>query len=93
MLLIKCPWCGERIETEFVCGGESHVMRPSGESASDPQWTGYLYLRENALGFYTERWWHVHGCRRWFNVRRHTVTHQIDAVYRMDEAPPPLSSP
>ena len=22
MLLIKCPWCGERAETEFSYGGE-----------------------------------------------------------------------
>ena len=29
MLLIPCPWCGERDETEFRCGGEAHIARPS----------------------------------------------------------------
>jgi Sarcosine oxidase, delta subunit family len=26
MLLIPCPWCGEREETEFRCGGEAHPI-------------------------------------------------------------------
>ncbi len=25
MLLIACPWCGPRDETEFNCGGEGHI--------------------------------------------------------------------
>jgi len=28
MLLIECPWCGPREETEFSCGGEAHIVRP-----------------------------------------------------------------
>ncbi|MGH6719268.1 MAG: sarcosine oxidase subunit delta, partial [Alphaproteobacteria bacterium] len=28
MLLIACPFCGPRDETEFRCGGESHIIRP-----------------------------------------------------------------
>ena len=35
-----------------------------------------------------ERWVHSLGCRRWFNVARDTVTHEIRAVYRMGEQPP-----
>ncbi|MBS0397922.1 MAG: sarcosine oxidase subunit delta, partial [Proteobacteria bacterium] len=27
MLLINCPWCGERPEPEFVHGGQAHVAR------------------------------------------------------------------
>ena len=26
MLLIPCPHCGERDETEFRCGGEAHIV-------------------------------------------------------------------
>ena len=28
MLLIDCPWCGERAETEFSYGGEAGIVRP-----------------------------------------------------------------
>ena len=28
MLLIKCPYCGERDQSEFTNGGEAHVTRP-----------------------------------------------------------------
>jgi sarcosine oxidase subunit delta len=31
---------------------------------------------------------HAHGCRRWFNVRRNTVTYQITAVYKVGETQP-----
>ena len=28
MLLITCPWCGPREQSEFSCGGEAHIVRP-----------------------------------------------------------------
>jgi len=28
MLLIECPYCGERPEPEFVYGGQAHIARP-----------------------------------------------------------------
>ena len=28
MLLINCPYCGEREQEEFSCGGEAHIERP-----------------------------------------------------------------
>ena len=28
MLLIACPWCGPRAESEFTCGGEADIARP-----------------------------------------------------------------
>jgi sarcosine oxidase subunit delta len=28
MLLIECPWCGERAETEFSYGGEAGIELP-----------------------------------------------------------------
>ena len=28
MLLITCPYCGQRDESEFACGGEAHIARP-----------------------------------------------------------------
>ena len=88
MLLIACPWCGERDETEFSYGGEAHITRPTkSEKLTDEEWAGYVFLRSNPKGVHRERWFHSHGCRRWFNVARHTVTNDILAVYRMGEKP------
>ncbi len=28
MLLIPCPYCGERPELEFTYGGQAHLARP-----------------------------------------------------------------
>jgi heterotetrameric sarcosine oxidase delta subunit len=88
MLRISCPWCGPRDEGEFAFGGEAHLERPSLE-ATDAEWTAYLFLRTNPLGVHAERWRHARGCGQWFNVRRHTMTHEILAVYPMGSAPPP----
>ena len=91
MLLIPCPWCGPREETEFACGGEGHIARPSPEEQermSDEAWKDYLFMRSNPKGPHAERWVHARGCRRWFNLVRHTVSHRILAVYKMGEQPP-----
>lgn len=88
-MLINCPHCGPRDETEFSCGGEGHIARPHDtETLSDAQWADYLFMRKNPKGVHYERWTHTRGCRRWFNVARHTVTHEILAVYKMGEQPP-----
>ncbi|HEY6334966.1 MAG TPA: sarcosine oxidase subunit delta [Alphaproteobacteria bacterium] len=92
MHLIPCPWCGPREETEFACGGEAHIARPAKpEATSDAQWADYLYMRANPKGLHRERWLHRFGCRRWFNVARDTVSHEIVAVYKMDEPPPEVA--
>ncbi len=89
MLLIECPWCGPRDDHEFTCGGEAHIARPeSPESLDDGEWADYLFMRTNAKGVHHERWCHVHGCRRWFNAMRDTVSHRIIAIYPMGEDPP-----
>ncbi|MCC2665807.1 MAG: sarcosine oxidase delta subunit [Geminicoccaceae bacterium] len=91
MLLIPCPWCGEREETEFRCGGEAHILRPRDPAAlSDDQWADYLFMRTNPKGIHCERWRHVHGCGRWFNLARDTVSDQILAVYPMGEPRPKI---
>lgn len=89
MLRIDCPWCGPREEIEFHCGGQAHIARPADpETLSDEDWADYLFMRDNIKGAQAERWVHAAGCRRWFNVVRDTITHDIIAVYRMGESPP-----
>ena len=51
MLLIHCPYCGDRPELEFRYGGEAHVVRPADPAASsDAAWAAFLYLRDNPKG-------------------------------------------
>jgi len=88
MLIINCPHCGPREESEFACGGEAHIARPLAQnSLSDAEFADYLFLRDNPKGLFLERWRHTTGCRRWFNVARDTVTHEIVEIYPMGKTP------
>ena len=89
MLLIDCPYCGTRDQSEFSYGGEAHIVRPvEPDSLSDEEWADYLFMRTNPKGAYREQWCHSSGCRRWFNVVRDTVSYEILAVYKVGEEPP-----
>ena len=91
MLLIECPYCGPRSEEEFSYGGEAHILRPADPDAlNDEQWADYLFMQGNTKGVFYERWVHSHGCRRWFNVARDTLTYEILAIYPMGATPPKL---
>ncbi|HEX4818001.1 MAG TPA: sarcosine oxidase subunit delta [Nonomuraea sp.] len=76
MLLITCPFCGPRDETEFRYGGQAGITCPA-SPVSDEEWAAYVFIRDNPKGWFRERWFHVHGCRTWFAVERHTVTQEI----------------
>ena len=89
---VPCPYCGTRDEEEFVFGGPAHLERPAPD-CDDAAWTAYLYLRENPAGVQHERWLHVFGCGRWFNLVRDTVSHEIHRAYRMGEAKPGSGAP
>ena len=90
MLLIRCPYCEmERPEVEFRHGGQAHLARPADPAAaSDAEWAAYLYLRDNSKGRYAERWRHVHGCGRFFDAVRHTVTDRFLATTKAGEPDP-----
>ena len=78
MLLIPCPWCGERDEVEFSYGGQAGIAYPADPAAlSDEEWAEWLFVRDNPKGRFVERWVHTQGCRRWFDLVRDTVTHEI----------------
>ena len=93
MLVIECPWCGARDQTEFAYFGEAHIVRPDNPSAlSDEEWASYLFFRKNPKGTHHERWMHAAGCRQFFNITRHTVTGEILASYPPGSSPPPISA-
>src|SRR5262245_35719973 len=92
MLLIACPICGARPEIEFLHGGEAHIARPAEPAKlSDEAWAAFLYNRTNTKGLLAERWRHVHGCGRFFNVLRDTRTDRIVATYPNGAARPVLA--
>ena len=87
MLLIDCPWCGSRAETEFSYGGEAGIVRPADpDTLSDAQWADYLFNRTNPRGAHRELWNHAQGCRRWFGVERDTVTYRIARSFTLPDA-------
>ena len=87
MLLIHCPYCDEqRAEIEFAYAGEAHIARPLDPAAlSDEDWTQYLFIRSNPRGRHHERWRHIHGCGRFFNAVRDTVTDKFEVTYKAGE--------
>ena len=70
MLLIPCPWCGPRDETEFHYGGQAGVAYPTDPAAlTDAEWAelpvhaGQPQGPVRASAGATRA-----GCRRWFTV-------------------------
>ena len=89
MLLVPCPHCGPRPEIEFRCGGEAHLVRPADpDGLDDSAWAEFLFYRSNSKGILAERWNHAHGCQRWFNVLRDTVSDRILSSYRAGQPRP-----
>ena len=87
MIRIHCPYCDEtRPEIEFANAGEAHVARPEDPSTfDDSQWEGFLFIRSNPRGRHHERWRHIHGCGRFFNAIRDTVTDKFETTYKAGE--------
>ena len=57
------------------------------EECSDEEWGDYLFFRDNPRGVHHEMWVHAVGCRKFFNVTRHTVSYEILETYKMGEQP------
>ena len=87
MILIHCPYCDEqRPELEFAYAGEAHIARPADPSTlTDAEWERFLFIRSNARGRHHERWRHIHGCARFFNAVRDTVSDKFELTYKAGE--------
>lgn len=76
MLLVPCPNCGPRNAADLTYRGESHP-RPDPNTATAEEWRTYLYLRDNPSGWLRESWYCSSGCRRHFQLERHTLTGEL----------------
>ena len=92
MLLIRCPYCEEeRPELEFRNAGEAHIARSQNIAAiSDDDFEKFFFIRSNPKGIIFERWRHLHGCARFFNAARDTVTDKFVLTYKAGEPKPEL---
>lgn len=90
MLLIHCPYCQEdRPELEFTNAGEAHIVRPKDMAEmSDEDFEKMFFIRNNPKGISNERWRHAHGCGRYFNALRSTISDKFLKVYKAGEPQP-----
>ncbi|MBB4006752.1 sarcosine oxidase subunit delta [Allorhizobium taibaishanense] len=90
MLLITCPYCQDaRSELEFRGAGEAHIVRPTNiAEISDEEFEDFFFLRDNPKGLIFERWRHMHGCGRFFNAVRDTVSDRILLTYKAGQPKP-----
>lgn len=65
---------------------------PTRRHSMTPEWVDYLYHRTNPKGEHAERWRHIHGCGRFFNALRDTVSDRIACVYKAGEPRPARSA-
>lgn len=93
MLLIHCPYCEEdRPELEFRHAGEAHIARPDNiAEISDEEFAQFFFYRDNVKGIAFERWRHMHGCARFFNAARDTVSDRFVMTYKAGEPKPTLA--
>ena len=77
MLLIPCPNCGERDESEFDYGGIAIQYPALDELVSE--WHKVLHQRDYSTETIEELWYHQSGCESWFKVRRNLITHEFES--------------
>ena len=87
MLLIRCPYCESDLpELEFRHAGEAHIARPERIAEIDDEaFARFFFYRDNPKGLTYERWRHVHGCGRFFNAVRDTVSDKFVTTYKAGE--------
>jgi sarcosine oxidase subunit delta len=81
---IPCPFCGDRVHSEFLYLGDAGPVRPkAAERGALPDATlfhDYVHIRDNPAGMHREYWQHSGGCRAWLVVERDVTTHAIGRV-------------
>jgi sarcosine oxidase subunit delta len=83
MKILNCPINGPRALQEFVYGGEFREM-PDPATATDLEWTDYVYNRHGAPTVKRE-WWHHLASGTWFIAERDTATDDVKKTYLYGE--------
>ncbi len=78
MLLIPCPYCGERDQSEFHYGGRAIQYPEISESADIQSWHQLLHQRKYSSDRIRELWYHQSGCECWFEVTRNLLSHEFE---------------
>ncbi len=86
MILVECPHCGKRNQSEFRYGGEYNPRPAKPMEQSDPEWAEYIYMKDNALGVQREWWFHGTGCGTWFLADRHTKTLEFERTWLWEKS-------
>ena len=81
MVIIDCPHCGKRNQSEFRYGGEYNARPKDPMAADDKQWSNYVYIKDNKAGVQREWWYHRTGCGTWFLAERNTKTNVFDRTW------------
>lgn len=75
MLLIPCPHCGDRDESEFNYGGRT--LDFPALTATTREWHQAVHLSPDNAEWADECWYHYAGCERWIRLRRNLSTHEF----------------
>ena len=81
MVIIDCPHCGKRNQSEFRYGGEYNARPKDPMATDDKAWSEYVYIRDNKAGVQREWWYHRTGCGTWFLADRNTKTNVFDRTW------------
>lgn len=55
---------------------------------SDAEFEQMFFIRDNPKGVNLERWRHIHGCGRFFNAVRNTISDKFLKIYKAGEPRP-----
>ena len=75
MMLIACPHCGPRAQSEFIYQRTVDSVVPLNAPVDEAM--AKLFTRNNPRGVDDEIWRHTYGCRAWMVLTRHRVTNEI----------------
>ena len=67
------------------------VERHATSKLSDEEWRDFLFIRSNPRGLHAERWRHIHGCGRFFNALRDTVSDRFLTTYPAGQPRPDVT--
>ena len=75
MMLIACPHCGPRAQSEFIYERTVDSVVPLNAPVHEAM--AKLFTPNNPRGVDDEIWRHTYGCRAWMVLTRHRVTNEI----------------